>query len=304
MTGPAATTIEVQLSELGEALFAVRLCTPEARQQMQLSLAKQGQVTPVQAYRCNGGLEVIDGFKRLQAARALSWPKLRVEVQQVDDPGAKVRLWQCNAGPGLSELEEAWLVRAMYRDDKLTQPQIGRLLGRHKSWVCRRLMLAEGLSDAVTADVRLGLLSATVVRELARLPRGNQEAAAQVAAQRGLTSRQVARLVDGLLGADEPERQRMLDAVGDKAEAGASPKGGAKTRTPGEQLAADAFAIKRLVARLHVLLLERPLSSLGIEAAVVAARELVGLSDALGPLCSTLEKRLAEAQEQANTWMR
>ena len=59
----------------------------------------------------------------------------------------------------------------MYRDDRLTQPQIGQLLGRDKSWVCRRLVLAKGLAESVAADVRLGLVSATAAREVGRLPR-------------------------------------------------------------------------------------------------------------------------------------
>jgi ParB-like chromosome segregation protein Spo0J len=206
-----ATNIEVSAGALGEALFSLRLSAPEARQQMQASLAQLGQLTPVQVYETEGRLELIDGFKRLHAARALSWPKLRAEVQHVDGAGAKLRLWRCNEGTGLSEFEEAWLVRALHRDDKLTQPQIGRLLLRHKSWVCRRLMLVEGLSDGVTANVRLGLLSASSARELARLPRGNQDEAAQTATSRGLTSRQVMRLVDALVEVTgEAQRRELL----------------------------------------------------------------------------------------------
>jgi ParB-like chromosome segregation protein Spo0J len=289
-----ATAIEVATAEVGEALCVVRLCAPEAQAQMRQSLTKLGQLTPVQVYREAGKLELIDGFKRLHAARAMSWPKLRAEVQQVDAAGAKVRLWRCNAGAGLTELEEAWLVRALYRDDKLTQPQIGQLLLRHKSWVCRRLMLVESLSDAVTADVRLGLLSASAVRELARLPRGNQDAAAQVAASRGLTSRQTGRLVDALLGAGEPERKKLLETAG--AAEVVVRTGGVQQRTPAEQLAADAFAMKRLSVRMHARLLERPLSSLGVAAAALAVRELRELRAALAALFLTLDERLAEKE--------
>lgn len=298
MTSEATSRIELIPAEVGEALGAVRLCAPEAQRQMHLSLSRMGQLTPVQVYEAGGRLELIDGFKRLHAARALSWPTLRAEVQLVDGAGAKVLLWRCNAGAGLTEIEEAWLVRAMYRDDKLTQPQIGQLLLRHKSWVCRRLMLVECLSDAVTADVRLGLLSATAATELSRLQRCNQDAAAQVVARRGLTSRQTARLVDTLLGAaEEPERQRLLE-MADKANASdAGPKGGAKggakRRMPAEQLVADAFAMKRLSARLHARLLERPLASFGADAAALAARQLHELNAALLSLCATLERRLA-----------
>ena len=77
------------------------------------------------------------------------------------------------------QLEEAWLVRSLYRDDALTQPQIAVLLGRHKSFVCRRLTLAEGLSYWITASVWLGLLLATAAVELGRLQRCNQDAVAQ-----------------------------------------------------------------------------------------------------------------------------
>ena len=174
MTAGETTSIELAPSELGQTLSAVRLCAPEVQQQMQQSLSKLGQLTPVQAYRVGDGLELFDGLKRARAACELSWPTLRVDVHAVDSAGAKVRLLRCNAVAGLSELEEGWLVRSLYREDLLTQPQIAVLLGRHKSWVCRRLTLAEELSDELTASVRLGLLSATAVRELVRLPRGMQ----------------------------------------------------------------------------------------------------------------------------------
>lgn len=293
-----ATAIEVAPEEVGEALLEVRLCVPEAQLQMRKSLSMLGQLTPLQVYREDGKLELIDGFKRLHAARAMSWPRLRAEVQQVDAAGAKVRLWRCNAGAGLSELEEAWLVRALYRDDKLTQPQIGQLLVRHKSWVCRRLMLAESLTDGVTADIRLGLLSATAAAELSRLQRCNQDEAAHAATSRGLTSRQVMRLVDALLGAtDDVERARLLTPAAAVSEPTASSV--TRRRTPAEHLAADAFAMKRLSVRLHARLLERSLASLGADAAALAARELVELQAALTALGITLEQRLTEKESDA-----
>ena len=289
MTGAVAATMAVAPAELGEALSAVRLCAPEAQQQMQLSLAKLGQLTPVQVYRAGKGLELFDGFKRVRAARELSWPAVRAEVHTLDAAGAKVRLLRCNAGAGLSELEEAWLVQSLYRDDGLTQPQIAVLLGRHKSFVCRRLTLAEGLSDGITASVRLGLLSATAAVELGRLQRCNQDVVGQAAARRGMTTRQTARLVDALLAAPAAEWDRLLE----QAPQAASPsKGGARRRTPGEQLVADAWTMKQVAARLHAWLLERSLQSLGREACATVSRELLDLRAALHALCETLDKRL------------
>lgn len=287
----ATASVEVALSELGDSLSAVRLCAGEAAQQMQWSLAKLGQLTPVQAFRMGEGLEVFDGLKRLRAARELGWPKLRAEIHGIDAAGAKVRLLRCNAGACLSELEEGWLVRSLYRDDHLSQPQIAMLLGRDKSWVCRRLAMAEDLSDELTANVRLGLLSATAVRELARLPRGNQDAVGRVVARRGLTTRQTAHLVDALLAAPEGQWPALLERAGAPLVA-KDPKGGSTRRTPGEQLVADAWAMKRLATRLHARLLERSLASLGAPASEVVSRELVELRGALTALTQTLDARL------------
>ncbi len=291
MTGVSTASTEMAPSELGDSLLAVRLCAGEATQQMQLSLSKLGQLTPVQAFRMGEKLEVFDGLKRLSASRELGWSKLRVEVHGVDSAGAKVRLLRCNAGAGLCELEEGWLVRSLYRDDHVSQPQIAILLGRDKSWVCRRLALAEDLSDELTANVRLGLLSATAVRELSRLPRGNQDAVGLVVARRGLTTRQTARLVDSLLAAQEAEWPALLERASAPM-AAESPKGSAPRRTPGEQMVADAWAMKRLSTRLHARLLERSLASLGAPACEVVSRELVELRGALAALTRTLDARL------------
>ena len=45
-----------------------------------------------------------------------------------------------------------------------------------KAWVSRRISLIERLCEEVIEHIRLGLCSASIGRELARLPRGNQEA--------------------------------------------------------------------------------------------------------------------------------
>jgi len=289
MTGEGASFEVVAPDRLGESLAALRLCVADAQCRLARSLSKLGQLTPVQAFRAGERLELFDGLKRLRAARELSWPKLRVEVHEIDAVGAKVRLLSCNASAGLCELEEAWLVRSLYREDGLRQPQIAMLLGRHKSWVCRRLALAEDLSDELTANVRLGLLSASAVRELARLPRGNQDAVGQVVARCGLTTRQTARLVDALLAAPPDEWPTLLEQAWRPA---AAPRGGAPKRTPGEQLVADAWSMKRLAARLHARLLERSLASLGEPACSVVSRELAELRAALAALATTLDRRL------------
>ena len=199
----------VALAQLSESLRGLRLCSPGERQSLERSLARLGQLSPLLVFRHGDTLEVIDGFKRLGAARSLGWAQLSIARLDVTMTGAKVRLWQSNAGTGLSEMEEGWLVQSLHREDKLTQPQIGQLFGRHKSWVNRRLLLVESLCKEVQSAVQLGLLSATSARELCRLPRGNQAQVAKTVTQRGLTTRQ-----NGSAGGCARERPRWRGRAG------------------------------------------------------------------------------------------
>jgi ParB family transcriptional regulator, chromosome partitioning protein len=283
---PTVTAIE--LAQLGERLSPLRLRAPEALREMERSLSRHGQLVAVVCHRQDDKLELVDGYKRLIGARALGWPALRAEVHAVTGPAAKLLLWHSNARQALSDLEEAWLVRALYRDDRLTQPQIGQLLGRHKSWVCRRLVLAEGLAESVAADVRLGLVSATAAREVGRLPRGNQEQVAQAIARRGLTTRQAARLVEQLLAAGDERARAAILAEAERTSAPSAPRPVRAPVTPGEAMIADAAVLATRATRLHARLLERPVASLGAEVERVVVGRLGELQAVLGALCQTL----------------
>jgi ParB-like chromosome segregation protein Spo0J len=290
MDSVAPTITALELAQLGEQLAALRLRPPETLREIERSLARHGQLAAVVCSRHAGSIELVDGFKRLLGARALGWPTLRAEIHEVRGPATKLLLWQSNSRDSLSDLEQAWLVRALYRDDRLTQPQIAQLLGRHKSWVCRRLVLAEGLVDTVAADVRLGLLSATAAREVGRLPRGNQERAAQVIARRGLTTRQAARLVDQLLAASDERVRAAYLADAERPSAAPAPTPGPRRTpvTPGEAMIADAAALSVRAVRLHARLLERPLASLGADVERVVVGRLGELRAVLAALCETL----------------
>lgn len=284
----SSTVTAIDLAQLGERLSGLRLRSPEALREMERSLSRHGQLVAVVCHRQDEKVEVVDGFKRLIGARALGWSALRAEIHEVAGPLAKLLLWQSNARQALSDLEEAWLVRALYRDDRLTQPQIAQLLGRHKSWVCRRLVLAEGLTESVAADVRLGLVSATAARDVGRLPRGNQEQVAHVIARRGLTTRQTTRLVDRLLAAGDDRARAAILAEAERTSGPSAPRAVRAPVTPGEAMIADAAALATRATRLHARLLERPVASLGAEVERVVVGRLGELQPILVALCQTL----------------
>jgi hypothetical protein len=107
-------------------------------------------------------------------------------------------------------LEEAWVVQALVRDDGLTQVEAAHLLGRHKSWVCRRLALLEKLSVAVKEEMRLGLVGPSLARELTRLPVGNQEALLALVRHASLTAAEVSGVIGLLEGASDEQAAFVL----------------------------------------------------------------------------------------------
>jgi len=142
--GPALEIRAASLADLGERYRRYRLADPHAEQAMAQSLGRWGQLTPLVICLRGEQPEVVDGFKRLAAARALAWPTVLVRRLEADDERTvKAALYSLNrVGQHLHELEEAWLVQALVREDGLSQVEAAALLGRHKSWVCRRLASA------------------------------------------------------------------------------------------------------------------------------------------------------------------
>ena len=176
------------------------------------SLRRWGQLSPVVACVRGENLELLDGFKRLAAGRQVAGQtSLSVRVVELDEPMAKAAILGLNRGQRAArELEEAWIVQALVRDDGLTQVEAGHLLGRHKSWVCRRLALLERLSAAVTEDLRWGLLGPALARQLVRLPAGNQDGVLALTRREALTAQEVSGVIDLLQGASAEQAAFVL----------------------------------------------------------------------------------------------
>lgn len=277
----------VAITALGERLSVLRVCDAGQLSSMRGSLERYGQLMPITLFVQDTQLEVLDGFKRVRAARALGWQELIAQVDEMNAVEAKLRLREMHEGRGLTELEEAWLVRSLYREDHLPLPQIGIALGRHRSWVWRRLILAEALDPEVQADVRLGLLAPRAAVAVSRLPRGNQQAASAVVVLRGLTVRNTELLVEELLCERDPEARaaliarRLHGAAPDKPP---GPRPSSHARSEAQWMSADALRICELAGRLQARLCSTPLEVLTPSAAELVREALVRLLPVLRAL--------------------
>ena len=163
MTWPPHEVRPLDLEAFDERFRRYRLISPADQKQMAASLLRDGQLSPVVVCQLDNVHVLIDGFKRLAAARTLrGFSTLAARCLQADQQHAKAAIYRLNlVGRAPQELEEAWIVQALVHEDCLSQVAVASLLGRHKSWVCRRLALLEKLCDQAKNDLGLGLLSPT-----------------------------------------------------------------------------------------------------------------------------------------------
>jgi hypothetical protein len=123
----------VAFDRLGQRYRRYRLVDPSAEEAMAGSLRRWGQLSPAVACVRGEDLELLDGFKRLAASRqVVGQTSLSVRVVELDEPMAKAAILGLNrAHYGARELEEAWIVQALVRDDGLTQVEAAHVLGQH-----------------------------------------------------------------------------------------------------------------------------------------------------------------------------
>ena len=135
---PAGEVTAVRFDELGDHFRRYRLRVPQAVQTMTQSLRRWGQCAPIVATVRQERPQVLDGFTRWEAAlQVRGLTTLLVRIIDVDDRRAKAAIHGLNqTGRRPHELEEAWIVQALVREDGLSQTEVAELLARHKSSSC------------------------------------------------------------------------------------------------------------------------------------------------------------------------
>lgn len=204
---------KTRLDKLELSLGRLRQLAEGAVAAMVQSLEKKGQLSPlVAAEREDGILVLVDGFIRRLAAQRLGWQSMQVEVVRLSPVQMKAQLYIRNRERGLRLVEECRLVLELVEVDGQSQVEVGDLLERHKSWVCRRLSLIRQLSPHLLAEADVGLLSTGSLRKLAQVQPSNQEELWAAARREELPQADTSLLVDLWRRAPDPEaRQYVLD---------------------------------------------------------------------------------------------
>ena len=195
---------------LNLSLGRLRLVPERAVVAMMSSLRSKGQLSPLVAAKHEGELVLVDGFTRQVAAMRLGLQSVLVAAIELSPVQMKAQVYLRNRDRGTELVEECRLVHELSETDGLNQVEIGDLLERHKSWVCRRLSLYRSVSRGLMEDLSLGLLSPGVIRRLAQLQARNQEELVAVARREELSPSETSALVELWHRTVDPETRKYL----------------------------------------------------------------------------------------------
>ena len=205
----------LEIGQLDLRYAHTRIRRPEALLPLMRSLEQWGQIRPVSVVPSDPPCHVlVDGYLRVEALRRCGKDMVLAEVWLCGEMEALLQVLMRVQERRWEALEQASLIRELHERHDLCQDKIARLLGKDKSWVCRRLSLLCALPDDVLDAVRSGHLSPWAAsRVLAPLARANPEhakALSQTLLKEHLSTRDLGDLFRHYQKANRKQRERML----------------------------------------------------------------------------------------------
>jgi ParB/RepB/Spo0J family partition protein len=176
------------------------------------SIKEAGLIEPIVVTPEGEDYTILSGHYRIRAVRRLKWKKVLCRVVKCDDRLATIIYCTSNVlTRGFSAMEEAHMISGLVLEKHFTMTEIGKFWGRSKSWVSRRLSLVTRLDPKIKKEMEKGFLPPRLAQELARLPRGNDQARVlKLIQSEQLDKDAAAKLVSWWLTADEAKRQDLL----------------------------------------------------------------------------------------------
>lgn len=209
-----AAVLHLEVRHLRTDYGRIRAADPVAEAKLLASIAREGQKVPIIVAREGDLHQVLDGFRRRTALEqlgqdivlAVEWPTGAID--------GLVEVRRLRAASASGPLEEGWLIEALVDRHHLSLDEIGRRLGRTKSWVHRRLALIRQLPEDIRRKVLSGALSGYVATKYAvPLARANAELVApycECVIAHGLSTREAGVVYQYLSRTKDPAVQKEI----------------------------------------------------------------------------------------------
>ena len=143
------------------------------------SMVANGQLQPVRVRRDGDKFLLVDGERRLRAARLAGWKQLAVivEGEEVSEAGAKQRALVSNCQRAdLTPLETATAIKELMEEMGCSAGEAASSLGFSAATISRLLALVR-LPESIQAQVRSGAIPASAAYELGKIDDAAQQAA-------------------------------------------------------------------------------------------------------------------------------
>lgn len=207
----------VDLHQLDRKYESLKVRNRRDESKLLASLESGGQKTAIVVVRSNdaaAAFVVIDGFKRVRAAKRLGIDQVECSVWEHSEADALVLMHNLQRPRERSSLEDGYLIQTLMEEHGLSQTVIASRMSRTQSWVSRRLALVKELPVWLQEHVSQGEMQCYVATKyLVPMARANKEHAKALATQLAgmeVTTRDVAQLYYAWKNGNEEERLTVV----------------------------------------------------------------------------------------------
>ena len=172
------------------------------------SIRQYGLLTPIVLMeKPSGDLLTLTGENELEILKEMNVTKADVFVTKLKDRSdtCKVILLLSSLQKGLNALSEGLILRELIKTGGYTQKELAENLLKSKSWVSKRLSLAEQLNTEVSEMVLAKQLGPASAQDISRLPREVQHRFALEVYAKNIPKSTVERLVTAYNSKTTPE---------------------------------------------------------------------------------------------------
>ena len=198
---------EVEINAIpGNRMLSLGI-TPAQKTLCEKSIRQYGLLTPIVLMENpTGEVMTLTGETELEVLKEMKVPKADVFITKLDNrsDAGKVILWLSSFQKGLNPLSEGLLLRQLLIAGGYNQVELAKVLLKSKSWVSKRLSLAQQLHDTVAEMVLSKKLCPGSAQEIARLPKELQHRFSMQVLSKGLPKSQVEKLVTAFHSKSSP----------------------------------------------------------------------------------------------------
>lgn len=172
------------------------------------SIRQYGLLTPIVLMENpSGELMTLTGENELEILKEMDVSKADVFVTRLKDRSdtCKVILLLSSLQKGLNALSEGLILRELMKTGGYTQKELAENLMKSKSWVSKRLSLAEMLNERVSEMVLSKQLCPASAQDISRLPKDVQHRFAMGVYEKNIPKSTVERLVTAYNSKTTPE---------------------------------------------------------------------------------------------------